>query len=118
MSSAASAEIIIIVTPIIALGTAVFNYFYNTFRNDNLNFSIKGFIFMLISAIIYAVLLGVFSYFFYKIVIEYLYSNIKTFIIKTSQGNYEVAASKINSKSIKSSGKKVKSIQIVDTNPK
>ena len=67
---------------------------------------------MLGSAFVYAIALGIFTYFFYKIVIEYLYSNVKSIIMRTSDGkHYEVVASKVE-KPKRSYKKKEKVTQI------
>lgn len=78
-------ETLLIITPTITLGTAVFNYVYNTFRNENLEFSLRGVLTFLGSSLIYSILLGVFTYFFYKLVIENVYYRVKNYVLNPIQ---------------------------------
>lgn len=111
-----SPETVMIITPIIALGTALFNYVLNTIRNDNLKFTLKEFLIVLGSSLVYAIALGIFSYFFYKIVIEYLYGNFKSIIMKTEDGSFEVAATEVKHKNTPTKKKnKVKEIVAEET---
>lgn len=82
MDSSFNAEALLVITPVISLGTAIFNYFYNGIRNDNLSFKITGFLGLLFSSFIYSILLGIFTYFFYLIFMKRVYYRLRKIIVK------------------------------------
>lgn len=77
-------EKILILVPVITLGTSIFSYLVNTIRNPNLDFSWKEFGLVIGGSIVYSVALGIFIFYFYKIIIEKFWNPIKNFIIRTT----------------------------------
>lgn len=76
-----SYESILIIVPTLTISTSIFDYFYNSFRSENITISFKGFFAMLGASIIYAVLLSIFVYFLYNLVIENFYKTVKTYVM-------------------------------------
>lgn len=72
-------EKIILLIPLIALGTSLFNYIVNTIRNPNLKFNFKEFIYVIGGSFIYSIALGVFIFYFYKIIVEKFYYPFKSY---------------------------------------
>lgn len=77
-----NAEKIIILIPIISLGTSIFNYIVNTIRNKDFEFRFKEIMYFIGGSIIYSISLGVFSYYFYKIIINKFYNSFKSYFVK------------------------------------
>lgn len=82
MDSVFEPEKIIVLVPIIAIGTTLFNYIINTLRNETLEFKLKEFLYVLGGSFLYAIGLGIFTFYFYKIVVERFYNPIKGFILR------------------------------------
>lgn len=70
-------ETILFLVPLLTISTSIFNYIYNTIRDPGLHFTFSGFMKMLGSSIIYAILLSIFTYLFYQSLFKYVYRKIK-----------------------------------------